>query len=228
MSIGNHSFNVLQLLDRKLSEKLVKAGSYEGGHQIWECTNDLITYVCSESLPLSQCSLPTTVLDLGCGTGLLGIAAHKLLEKSGFNVNLVFQDMNEEVIKSSLVPTVMANSCGEKAHYVVSSWETMAQNLSTLLTPFQDNRKIILSSETLYNPDQYPHLCSIVRDLITGNDDIALFATKRYYFGVGGGTEQFKRYIEENTSQLFCEVIQSFEDGKSNTRDILKISKKKH
>lgn len=46
-------------------------GIYEGGAKIWECTYDLLNYLVQnfDAKDWSKC----TVLDLGCGSGLLGI-----------------------------------------------------------------------------------------------------------------------------------------------------------
>lgn len=52
------------------------AGVYEGGAKIWECTDDLLLYV-SEKYEDSYWK-DKRVLDLGCGSGLLGIYAMKL------------------------------------------------------------------------------------------------------------------------------------------------------
>ena len=51
---------------------------------------------------------------------------------------------------------------------------------------------------------------------------IAYLATKRFYFGVGGGTLTFQNLMNEYP-EFEMEIIQSFEDGKSNIRDLLVI-----
>lgn len=48
-------------------------GVYEGGAKIWECTMDMIDYF-SENTKISDFK-SKRVLDLGCGSGLLGIFA---------------------------------------------------------------------------------------------------------------------------------------------------------
>ena len=55
----------------------------------------------------------------------------------------------------------------------------------------------------------------------------AIIATKRYYFGVGGG---FKDFLDEMKKDLAVDKYQtvhktSFEDGFSNIRDIIMIKK---
>lgn len=49
-------------------------GIYEGGAKIWECTDDLLTYL-SHNFTIVNKLKNIRVLDLGCGSGLLGIYA---------------------------------------------------------------------------------------------------------------------------------------------------------
>ena len=61
----------------------------------------------------------------------------------------------------------------------------------------------------------------------------ALLATKRYYFGLGGGTLELQRLAEgregegegegEGARRLRVRVVASIEDGSSNVRDILRV-----
>lgn len=59
----------------------VVPGVYEGGAKVWECTQDLGDYL--TALNDNGCAVidefvNETVLDLGCGAGLLGIMALKI------------------------------------------------------------------------------------------------------------------------------------------------------
>lgn len=67
-----------QLLDIKKAEEKhsdLIPGVYEGGAKIWECTDDLLIYL-SENFTTAEWE-GKSVLDLGCGSGLLGIYAFK-------------------------------------------------------------------------------------------------------------------------------------------------------
>ncbi|CAG7726628.1 unnamed protein product, partial [Allacma fusca] len=48
-------------------------GVYEGGFKMWECTSDLVKYLESNSDVVINDN--TKVLDLGCGSGVLGLYA---------------------------------------------------------------------------------------------------------------------------------------------------------
>jgi hypothetical protein len=67
---------------------------------------------------------------------------------------------------------------------------------------------------------------------------VALLATKRFYFGVGGGTMALKdlvdaastdtssRGAEDSRAPLTLEVVREFADGSSNIREIVMVRRK--
>ncbi|XP_047459689.1 histidine protein methyltransferase 1 homolog [Mugil cephalus] len=76
------------------------SGVYEGGLKVWECTYDLLELIERDGETFGGKS----VLDLGCGAGLLGILA---LKRGARQVH--FQDYNSTVIEQLTVPNVMLN-----------------------------------------------------------------------------------------------------------------------
>jgi len=50
----------------------------------------------------------------------------------------------------------------------------------------------------------------------------AVVATKRYYFGCGGGVASLEAEVGR-VDRLCCEVVWSAEDGRSNVRDIVRV-----
>ncbi|XP_008320195.1 histidine protein methyltransferase 1 homolog isoform X2 [Cynoglossus semilaevis] len=76
------------------------SGVYEGGLKVWECTYDLLELIDRDGETFEG----KTVLDLGCGSGLLGILA---LKRRASNVH--FQDYNSTVIEELTVPNVILN-----------------------------------------------------------------------------------------------------------------------
>lgn len=52
----------------------------------------------------------------------------------------------------------------------------------------------------------------------------ALLATKRFYFGVGGGSLEINR-LAHASGKIKYELVKSYEDGNSNIRDIIKLTK---
>ena len=55
---------------------------------------------------------------------------------------------------------------------------------------------------------------------------IVLLASKRFYFGVGGGTYLIETIINNKYSTLNYKLLQTYENGYSNIREIVMISRK--
>nr|SVE77826.1 EOG090X0C09 [Daphnia lumholtzi]SVE78455.1 EOG090X0C09 [Daphnia lumholtzi]SVE79083.1 EOG090X0C09 [Daphnia lumholtzi] len=183
----------------------VISGVYEGGLKIWECTLDLLDYLNKEPVPFDGLD----VLDLGCGTGLLGMHA---LRKGAQSVH--FQDYNAEVLSLCTIPNVILNNSPDvrsKTKFFAGDWGSLRHKLKSY--------DIILTSETIYNPENYGKLIKIFEEMVKKNGVIYV-AAKHFYFGVGGNVYEFENLLRQNerwhTSICFC----STEGVK---REILKI-----
>ncbi|NXN62719.1 MET18 methyltransferase, partial [Himantopus himantopus] len=192
-------------------------GVYEGGLKIWECTFDLIDYFSEAEIQFTD----KTVLDLGCGAGLLGIVALK-----GKAEKVHFQDYNSTVIDEITLPNAVANCINEgsemgsggdgktsappskrpkkaacspdaltKCRFFSGEWSEVSQLLLNSNKPFS-KYNIILTSETIYNPDYYGALHDTLAQLLDKNGRVYL-ASKAHYFGVGGGIYLFEKFVEE-------------------------------
>lgn len=76
------------------------------------------------------------------------------------------------------------------------------------------NERIVLTSETIYQPDTMPLLTDTVVQLKRNNNDRVVLATKDIYFGVGGNLIDFLNYLKASQSEEYkYEVIKS---GNSN------------
>ena len=89
---------------------------------------------------------------------------------------------------------------------------------------------VILCSEGIYKVESFKVLAKLLVAKLT-RSGVALFSAKRFYFGCGGGTREFMKYIERGEDGMFgdllqCEVVQTFDNKKSNVREILKIKRK--
>ena len=195
------------------------------------------------------------VLDLGCGHGILGICCASppptttTTTATSTTTNpphITFIDLNQEVIEQVTWPNIQLNLhshnitdsyqnikcyCGDFRHlpYIMkNSNHTSSNNSSNDINPINEEYDLILSSETIYTVNLCYWIIEIIKSCLKFNTGIALIATKRYYFGVGGGTNQFLLDIEKASSSLStltATVIQSYEDGISNIRDIILIKK---
>ncbi|NXH19897.1 MET18 methyltransferase, partial [Bucco capensis] len=192
-------------------------GVYEGGMKIWECTFDLMDYLSEAEIQFTN----KTVLDLGCGAGLLGIVALR-----GKAEKVHFQDYNSTVIDKITLPNVVANCINKgsrpgsgddsktsqppskrpkkteclpdvftQCRFFSGEWSAVSQLLLSSNKPFS-KYDIILTSETIYNPDNYSALHNTLAQLLDKNGRVYL-ASKVHYFGVGGGIYLFEKFIEE-------------------------------
>ncbi|KGL99544.1 Histidine protein methyltransferase 1, partial [Charadrius vociferus] len=192
-------------------------GVYEGGLKIWECTFDLIDYFSEAEIQFTD----KTVLDLGCGAGLLGIVALK-----GKAEKVHFQDYNSTVIDEITLPNTVANCINEgsrmgsggdgktseppskrpkkaerspdaltKCRFFSGEWSEVSQLLLNSNKTFS-KYDIILTSETIYNPDYYGALHDTLAQLLDKNGRVYL-GSKAHYFGVGGGIYLFEKFVEE-------------------------------
>uniref|UniRef100_A0A8C5L1U0 Histidine protein methyltransferase 1 homolog n=1 Tax=Jaculus jaculus TaxID=51337 RepID=A0A8C5L1U0_JACJA len=184
-------------------------GVYEGGLKIWECTIDLLAYLTKAKVKFSG----QKVLDLGCGSGLLGITAFKRGARE-----IHFQDYNSFVIEKVTLPNVVANFTSEddengvnepdvkrckksqiaqeicKCRFFSGEW---SQFCKLVLTDKHFVKyDLILTSETIYNPEYYSSLHQTFLILL-GKNGRVLLASKAHYFGVGGGIHLFQKFVEE-------------------------------
>ncbi|NXG17217.1 MET18 methyltransferase, partial [Grallaria varia] len=204
-------------------------GVYEGGLKIWECTFDLMDYFSEAKTEFSN----KTVLDLGCGAGLLGIVALK-----GKAERVHFQDYNSTVIEEITLPNVVANCINEgssgkdkkaskppakrtkkadgspdvlnKCRFFSGEWSEVSQFLLSSKKPFS-KYDIILTSETIYNPDYYSPLHDTLAQLLDKNGRVYL-ASKVHYFGVGGGIYLFEKLIEER-NVFKTSIVKTIDQG---------------
>lgn len=197
----------------------VKTSIYEGGNQLWECTFDLIHYLNAviETLP----SLQYNIVDIGCGTGFLGIYLSLKLYYS----RLILQDFNKEVLTSTTIFNVAVNHNSDilkKTSLIYGDWNSLAKNIELFSSVKNKSPNIIVASEILYNIDLYESLISIFKSLLAEPESVLFIASKRYYFGVGGGSTSFMSLINSNHPRLICKVVTSYEDGSSNVRDVIR------
>lgn len=78
----------------------------------------------------------------------------------------------------------------------------------------------ILTSETIYNPDNYAKIVKVLKEKLKPNG-ICYLATKVYYFGVGGSVREFEKFVE-NEGNFESEVVCVCNENVK--REILKIA----
>ena len=185
--------------------QVVQAGVYEGGRELWECALDLVEWLAAKSRRPSG-----TVLELGCGRGLPGLWC---LRRGN---DVVFSDYDADVLER--YTRVDAARVGGQCHFYGGDWRGLPAALSADGFGKFD---LLLSAETAYREDTTRSLVECIARTLSATGE-AVVATKRYYFGCGGGVAALENEIGR-IDRLCCEVVWSAEDGRSNVRDILRV-----
>ena len=192
-------------------------GKYEGGFKLWECSLDLARHLLrTANAPDGPRLHGADVLELGCGHGVPGIVAAL---RGARRVTLC--DYNPEVIRALAVPNVRANFITDEMRdrfaYVAGDWGDLDAFVSA------QSADVVLAAETIYSTASYERHVRLLRRAMREPDGEALIAAKRYYFGVGGGTDAFRAAIERAHPDMTVETVESFSDGASNVREILRV-----
>jgi SAM-dependent methyltransferase len=199
-------------------------GQYEGGIKLWECSLDLCNFLPGYVgwYPLENIN----VLELGCGHGLPGL--YFLLRGS----QVMFQDFNEEVlnrITSGYVKQIEERYKNNLTKYSLMSGDWKDFNTKLDSKDYNgdasfDKFDIIISADTIYNISNYESFYNIIK-LRLKNPGICFVASKKFYFGVGGGTNQFIEYVNQQ-NDFTITVVKEVNDGISNIRQILELRHK--
>jgi SAM-dependent methyltransferase len=187
------------------SSQVVEAGVYEGGRELWECAIDLVEWLAAHRRASG------TVLELGCGRGLPGLWC---LKRGAQQV--VFSDYDADVLER--YTRVDAARVGGRSFFYGGDWRGLP---AALTGDGFGTFDLMLSAETAYREDTTRSLVECIARTLSATGE-AVVATKRYYFGCGGGVAALENEIGR-VDRLCCEVVWSAEDGRSNVRDILRV-----
>lgn len=208
----------------------------------------------TERIPTDR---PLRFLELGCGHGvpscylLRHVARLGLLQKTQFWLT----DYNDFVIKDALVSNIvlniMAEEGAESSRKMISSKDMVAKCLKLgsgdwfgLLDPGNQYSTEILhqmdwiaAAETLYTVEAAKETAILISRLLRPETGQAWVASKRYYFGVGGGVDAFRLAAESlkvrpssdggTKYALNVETVKVYDSGKANIRELLRVRLKK-
>ncbi len=190
---------------------------YEGGMKIWECSIDLVNYLHSNDNDKDhELIRDKHVLELGCGAGVPGLYCASLGEARAVDLT----DFNAEVIDFVTMPNFKVNNVLNRGRFYSGDWsDFLALKQSENSSKQYD---LILTSETIYNEENYAKLLAIFECLLAESGKV-LLAAKTHYFGVGGGIRRFESVLQDSNKWCFKTVF-AHDDGVK--REIIEITRK--
>jgi len=105
-----------------------------------------------------------------------------------------------------------------KSKFYSGDWKSFEDLVKT--DKEEDKFKYILTSETIYNTENYGKLHDIFENLLRKDGEIFL-AGKSYYFGVGGGITLFEDFLK---SRNIFKSASCWKSSEGLKREILKIT----
>ena len=212
-------------------------GRYGGGLKVWECSLDLCRYIWSrrDTMKIS------CALELGCGHGLPGCLLLRMGFQSGCHTKVLFADFNDFVLKGVTMPNIILNMKGFPLELVANSvalgagdWLEMSRRLEQghhriPQLPIGSRFDLVLAAETTYTTETSEDTAILLGKHIA-IDGIGLVATKRYYFGCGGGSDAFRDAlsaqevkIEGRSYRLCATTVDVIDCGSGNIRELLEV-----
>lgn len=225
-------------------------GIYEGGDVVWECSVDLCRY-----LSQNQVQIKGFVLELGCGHGLPGCWVLRETKRLGDDdsTSVCFTDFNEFVLNatiSNIALNVKSQEMDGAAEEQLTLWLSQHaplgagdwNSLSRLLEDASSSKKVpsslppgvpsdgmfdcILAAETTYSPAAAMDTARFITKHLRRGTGVAYIATKRYYFGIGGGSDAFREGIKAHSKpqdEFQVEILQVYDNGAGNIRELLRV-----
>ena len=200
-----------------------------------------------------------SAFELGCGHGLPACLLLRESVRRHTDAVVVFSDFNDFVLKDVTIPNALLNICSlyrqqdndsvvddasqvllRQSIFVGGDWMGLSRKLSqneVLLSAFQSEKRVvherfdvILASETTYTTESCQDTAYLMSKHLKVDIGVGLVATKRFYFGVGGGADAFSQAADtvSESSQSFglrlvVRTIQSYDTGNANIRDLLEV-----
>ncbi len=179
---------------------------------------------------------------------MMKVHQHKITERLSVSSNVIFTDYNAFVLRDVTLPNILLNCVYSKneeeinlmkrmiglyagdwmdlsdklKNGLISNNDSIESDISRQTVEMDESRfNLILASETTYtNTASTETACWLMKHLkpCTG---VGLVSMKRYYFGVGGGSDSFCTACK--SFGLTVELVKEFNDGASNIRDLWRV-----
>jgi len=197
---------------------------------------------------------PIFALELGCGHGLPGcflLRESLMMQNSVNDFVVIFTDYNRSVVLDATISNLVLNCTtkdGDPSSQMEAAVDKMLQHVglgagdwmdmsSQLLQEQQQKDSprlprdgkfdVILAAETIYSEAAARETALLLQRHLRPITGVAYVATKRYYFGVGGGVDPFRAFAtaaaDDDTLTLQIETVRVHDSGTSNIREVLKV-----
>jgi len=197
---------------------------------------------------------PIFALELGCGHGLPGcfLLREALMMQNAVNdFVVIFTDYNRSVVLDATISNLVLNCTtkdGDPSSQMEAAVDKLLQHVglgagdwmdmsSQLLQeqqqsgsprlPHDGKFDVILAAETIYSEAAAHETARLLQRHLRPITGVAYVATKRYYFGVGGGVDPFRAFAtaaaDDDTLTLQIETVRVHDSGTSNIREVLKV-----
>ena len=108
---------------------------------------------------------------------------------------------------------------------------TMSSSPPLSCLPPNGRFDLMLAAETTYTPEAAKNTAVLMARHLKIETGIGLVATKRYYFGVGGGVDSFRQAADSlkvdagpgKLGKLVVDNVKVYDNGKGNIREILQV-----
>eukprot|EP00268_Persea_americana_P021302 TRINITY_DN2125_c0_g4_i1.p1 TRINITY_DN2125_c0_g4~~TRINITY_DN2125_c0_g4_i1.p1 ORF type:complete len:328 (+),score=66.85 TRINITY_DN2125_c0_g4_i1:122-1105(+) len=224
-------------------------GKYEGGLKLWEGSLDLVKTLYNESQEGKLSLKGKRVLELGCGHGLPGIftclEGAAVIHFQDFNAEvlqcLTIPNVKANLAKDPLLQhsshtNEMEKKTSSEIRFFAGDWSEIHKLLShnsdsecqqgpesSSNHDCRDGYDIILMAETVYSLSSLHNLYELIKKCLSRPLGVVYLAAKKHYFGVGGGTRQFRHIVAEDGIMEAC-LIAEVADGSSNVREVWKFT----
>mmetsp|Transcript_38476 Transcript_38476/g.93084 ORF Transcript_38476/g.93084 Transcript_38476/m.93084 type:complete len:329 (+) Transcript_38476:78-1064(+) len=227
-------------------------GVYEGGLKVWECSIDLCRYLVENSIDIQGHVLELGCGQGLPGCWMLKRIVDRLSSRDSKNpslvgsrapIGVVFSDYNEFVLTDVTIPNIALNVRDSLertrlqclSQYVAmgfGDWKAMSEQLLSNSSANPPNIPqdglfdMILAAETTYSSQAASDTAFLLGKHLKVNTGVAFIATKRYYFGVGGGSDGFKaalRSVSLPNVKFNVETVMVYDNGAGNIRELLKV-----
>lgn len=220
-------------------------GVYEGGLKVWESSIDLVQHLQSSTnspgflaTAPHNTNEPMRFLELGCGHGLPLCYILQTAAKRGLlhRTQVVALDYNDYVLKDCTLSNIVLNL----ADYSNVPSEELAKSIKMgsgdwlgVLSSGAEKFDWIVAAETLYTVEAARETALLLSRLLRPGSGHAWVASKRYYFGVGGGVDAFREAAkalsvvtakeDDVPYNLHVETVKVYDNGKANIRELLHV-----